>query len=244
LKKIILFCVLFVASLSSASWCRAAGNLDTVALSNGTVIQGTILESSNERVKIQTMDGTVMVLEMTDVETIRRQSSPQTVPATTEAPRSYVQGSSLRKDPNVALHMSYIFPGGGQFYSNESGKGALQLSLFIGGIILAIAEAPYDEAYDVPTDYYYSDGTYAYTDYETEYKHHGNDGACAGGIVLALGSWIWSVADAPGCAEKYNREHGLTLYEDSLKQKSLALEPVLFDKNDLSNAGVQVAYRF
>jgi hypothetical protein len=132
--------------------------------------------------------------------------------------------------------MSYFFPGGGQFYSDESGKGALQLSLFIGGIILAIAEAPYDEY----TDHYDDDGYYLYTSSD----HHGNDGACAGGIILALGSWIWSVADAPGCAEKYNRDHGLTLYEDPLKQKSLALEPVLFNKNDLSNAGVQVAYRF
>jgi hypothetical protein len=238
LKKIILFCVLCVASLLSASWSRAAGNLDTVALSNGTVIQGTILESSNDRVKIQTTDGTVMVLSMTDVDQIRRGAvQPQTLPPNAAVPRRYVQGSFLRKDPNVALHMSYFFPGGGQFYSDQSGKGALQLGLFIGGIIVAIAEAPQYEYTDYYDDWGYYEGT-------NRTLKSGNDGACAAGICVALGSWIWSVIDAPGCAEKYNREHGLALYENPLKNQSLAIEPVLFNAKNQPQSGMQVAYRF
>lgn len=236
MKKIILFWVFCLGLVLSAGGSLAAGNLDTVALSNGTVIQGTILESSNERVKIQTMDGTVMVFDMTDVEQIRRGAvQSQTVPVetVTQTTRTVEMRNPLRKDPTLAFHLSCYYPGGGQFYSGQSGKGALQLGLVIGGIILAVAEAPQYE------DYYDYWGYYVGTE-----KTGGNDGACTAGICLAVGSWIWSVVDAPGCAEKYNREHGLTLYEDPLKQKTLALEPVLFNKGDVSSTGMQVAYRF
>jgi TM2 domain-containing membrane protein YozV len=132
--------------------------------------------------------------------------------------------------------MSCYLPGAGQFYNQEPGKGVAQLGLFIGGLVIGIAELPYDKA--VVTGYDEWGNAYGY------YEHHGNDGASAAGFVLAGVVWIWSVVDAPGGAERYNRKHGLSLYEDSLHHKSLALEPVLLRENERPDPGMQVAYRF
>jgi len=216
--------------------------LDTVTLSNGTEVRGTILESTNQRVKIKAEDGTLMVFDMTEVQKIDRTTptAPAPAPELAPAPAPAVmetsqpaRGSALRKDPRLAFRMSCYFPGGGQFYNGESGKGALQLGLVITGIIVAIAEAPrYDDYYD-----YW--GEYLGTE-----KTGGNDAACAAGIVVAVGSWIWSVVDAPIGAENYNRAHRLGLYEDPLKNRSLAVEPVVFGGTNKDKSGLQVAYRF
>lgn len=251
MKKFFLLWVMSMALFLPTGRAGAVVGADTVLLSNGTEVRGTILESNNQRVKIQAEDGTLMVFDMTEVQKIQRAnvSAPASVPLPAVpvsepapamapaqpamAPSPVGVGPVLRKNPRFAFRMSCFIPGGGQFYNGESGKGALQLGLFIGGLVVAIAEAPHY------TDYYDYWGDYVGTE-----KSGGNDGACAAGVIVAATSWIWSIIDAPIGADNYNRHHGMTLYENPLKNRTLAVEPVLFNAKNQPQSGMQVAYRF
>lgn len=225
------------------AWGAAAARADRLELLNGESFHGAILEQDNQRVRLRTDDGTVVVFRMTDVAKVvheTAQPAPQ-APVQTTVIRTYApvveQHSIGYKDPRTAFHLSCFFPGGGQFYVGDMGKGMAQLGLFIGGIALAIASAP--EYTDV--DYYDGYGWYIGTE---RTRTGGDDGACAAGIVLALGTWIWSALDAPITAENYNRQHGLSLYDDPLKNRSLAVEPVMFGGEKKDASGMQVAFRF
>lgn len=245
MKKTILFWTLSFALFQPVVRASAIG-LDTVTLSNGTEVRGTILESSNQRVKIKAEDGTLMVFDMTEVRKIDRAPAPVPEPAMAPtqsgvAPNQTWRGPGLRKNPRFAFRMSCFIPGGGQFYNGENGKGALQLGLFIGGLAVAIAQAPRYE-YNV-VDYYDDYGYYIGSD-TVRSRTGGNDAACTAGIVVAAGAWIWSIIDAPVGADNYNRHHGMTLYENPLKNRTLAVEPVLFNAKNQPQSGMQVAYRF
>jgi hypothetical protein len=225
----------WVYVLGICVFLTGAGSIlaDTVTLQDGRTIQGTVVEQTAERIKIQSSTGALMVFGMEDVAKISRGESSRPF----VEPRPLTRLSPLYKNPAVAFRMSCVFPGAGQFYNGEGGKGFLQVSLFIGGLALAIAEAP---RYGW-VDYVYEDGSYAYSE---KVQTGGDESACAAGVVLAAGTWIWSVLDAPGGADRYNRKHGLTLFEDLLKGRTVAVEPVLFGGKKQDASGVQVEYRF
>jgi|GEM_PF-1947262 hypothetical protein len=212
--------------LVGALGARAA---DEVFLQDGTRLRGEILKQSTERLRMRTDEGAVVVLEMRDVRKIVREAGV--------APPLVERGTlSPRKEPHTAFHMSCFLPGAGQFYNEEAGKGLLQLGLFIGGLAVAISEAPEEGWVEV----YSPGGLYL----GTELRSEGDESACVAGLLVAGGAWLWSVLDAPGGAERWNRRHGLALYEDPLGHQTLAVEPVLFGGKTQDSSGVQVAYRF
>lgn len=87
------------------------------------------------------------------------------------------------KDPGTATILSVVIPGGGQFYSGETGKGAMILGVGMGGLIVGSAlTASSSDANATP----FLLGTLAY-----------------------LGAWVYGIADASSSAQRMNTKHGV-----------------------------------
>ncbi len=93
--------------------------------------------------------------------------------------------TTLRKSPAHAFVLSLIVPGLGQHYNGQHGKGALQEVLFVGGVFafaggLAVG-------WNDPSE-------------------GGAAALCATGAIMTVGSYVWSVVDAPASANRINKE--------------------------------------
>jgi hypothetical protein len=87
------------------------------------------------------------------------------------------------KDPGTATILSVVIPGGGQFYSGETGKGAMILGVGMGGLIVGSAlTASSNDASATP----FLLGTVAY-----------------------LGAWVYGIADASESARRMNTKNGV-----------------------------------
>lgn len=106
-----------------------------------------------------------------------------------------------QKSPGLALGLSALLPGCGQYYNGEYLKGAVQTGIFATGIVLALtlgtASSYSSNAY---TDYGYY-GTYTYYNPTTE---EWTTAWMYVGIGVAAGAWVWSVIDAPISANSHN----------------------------------------
>jgi len=153
---------------------------DVVYLHNGSVIRGTVVEfTPGGEVRIRTADGSLFVFNMADVQRVVKE------------PHLIQSGSSrdigANKSPGVAFALSFIFPGLGQYYNGEPLKAVIQEVLAVGGVVLAITQGVGETSHPIA----------AYR--ETEY----NDWYTAG-MVLAIGTWCWSMVDAPMSANRIN----------------------------------------
>lgn len=108
---------------------------------------------------------------------IARPLAPQAVPP--------VQSAFTPKDGGVAFLLSFLITGAGQMYAGEPGKGVVLLLTNLAGAGLAINGASQcaSSADNCP------------------------NGETIAGVGIVLFSWIYSMADAPAAAGRYNREH-------------------------------------
>jgi hypothetical protein len=86
-----------------------------------------------------------------------------------------------RKSGLKAFALSALIAGGGQLYAGETKKGVVLTVMEVGGVGMTAASTVVD-----------GDASY---------------GLAAYGIVAALGSWIYSMIDAPHAARRYNEKH-------------------------------------
>jgi hypothetical protein len=87
------------------------------------------------------------------------------------------------KDPGTATILSVVIPGGGQFYSGETGKGAVILGVGMGGLIAgSVIAAGSAETSTAPLLL----GSLAY-----------------------LGAWVYGIADASASAQRMNTKNGV-----------------------------------
>jgi hypothetical protein len=108
-----------------------------------------------------------------------------------------------QKSPGLALGLSALLPGCGQYYNGDYAKGAIQTGIFAAGLVVALTlgtESSYSS--NAYTDYGYY-GTYTYYRPETE---EWNSAWLYVGIGVAAGAWLWSVIDAPISASDINDE--------------------------------------
>lgn len=108
-----------------------------------------------------------------------------------------------QKSPGLALGLSALLPGCGQYYNGDYMKGAIQTGIFATGVVVALTlgtESSYSS--NAYTDYGYY-GTYTYYRPETE---EWNSAWLYVGIGVAAGAWLWSVIDAPISASSMNDE--------------------------------------
>ena len=152
---------------------------DVVHLKNGSIIKGQIVELvPNEKVRIETSDGSVFVFPMDEV--IRIEGEPVLSPPTPDR---------RRKDPFGAAVMSFFIPGLGQYYNGQVGKGLLQQGLVIAGALVMVNGAEGSSSskavYNAPS---------AQTD------------GYAIGIAMIVITDVWSIWDASATANRINRE--------------------------------------
>lgn len=73
MKQFVLLPVVAFLTLLAFSSIASAEMVDVVHLKNGSIIQGTIIENiPNESLKIKTADGDVSVVEMSEVDKIKK----------------------------------------------------------------------------------------------------------------------------------------------------------------------------
>ena len=93
------------------------------------------------------------------------------------------------KSGTTAFLLSFLITGAGQMYAGETGKGVSLLLLDIGGTALLINGVAGCGGYGSDCD----------------------NGPMVVGAALVLGTWIYSMADAPGAAGRYNQKHARAL---------------------------------
>lgn len=104
------------------------------------------------------------------------------------------QTSDLQeKNPWLAFVLSFVITGTGQFYNGENKKGVVMLAGAVTGFGMIVSQIENDA---IPED----------------------NGVVTAGAILALGSGLWSMIDAPLSANRINRE---------MRQASFHITPVV-----------------
>ena len=109
---LVTFAVIFLA----ATKVSAEQMVDVVYLENGGIVRGTILEQiPDESLKIRRGDGKEFKYRMRDIVRISREP--------VLGSRTFIQ----KKNPMVALGLSFPIVGSGQFYNGEYTKGVVHM---------------------------------------------------------------------------------------------------------------------
>jgi TM2 domain. len=117
---------------------------------------------------------------------LAEQSPPRQVPpSASSAPVNQTLLVYPPKSGATAFVLSFLITGGGQVYAGETGSGVALFLVDLGGAALMINGLQ-------ECGGYYSGC---------------NDGKIGVGAALVLGSWIYSMVDAPAAAGRYNRKH-------------------------------------
>lgn len=195
--------MVFVVATTKAS----AGQMeDVVYLENGGIVRGTILEQIPDKsLKIKRRDGKEFKYRTRDIVRITREP---------------VLGSltfSQKKNPMVALGLSFPIVGSGQFYNGEYTKGVAQMGAALVGLGLVLGAGGDD-----------SDNFGRNRDTDN------GDWKKIPGYMLFFGGAIWSLIDAPMSANRINRQnqgvsHGHLIELDG-DRAIVGIDPVTSDK--------------
>jgi hypothetical protein len=116
------------------------------------------------------------------------------------------------KDPYLATSLSFFFPGGGQYYAGNPGKGFMLTLLGIGGPVVGYAnvtrERPVYNGVGAPPPGYYNcpTGVFARCGYRYDWT------PAAVGLTVGVGAWLYGIATAGTDVQKWNKAHGVTFY--------------------------------
>lgn len=195
---LITFAVAFVA----VTHVTAGQMEDVVYLENGGVVRGTILEQIPDKsLKIKRGDGKEFKYRMRDIVRISRQP--------VLGSRTFIQ----KKNPMVALGLSFPIVGSGQFYNGEYTKGVVQMGTAIVGLGLILSAG--GDNVDSPDGNLDADN---------------DDWRSIPGYVLFLGGAVWSLIDAPMSANRINRQNQLASHGYSIEfdggRAALGIDPV------------------
>ena len=175
--------------------------IDVIYLKDGRVIRGIILEKTDDLLSVRVGDGRVAHFKMDEVAKMFQEEQAR-------------MGMGGKKSVYLAMALSSVIIGGGQFYNGQPLKGGIQLGLGIVGFGLMISGLGDD-------DYYYNLAGYG----------SGSSGATARvavGVALWGGSWLWSVIDAGISANKINQENEYGhLIELQDNRVTLGIDPVV-----------------
>ena len=177
---LVTFAVVFVL----ATQVSAEQTEDVVYLDNGGIVRGRILEQIPDKsLKIKRRDGKEFNYRMHEIVRISRE------------PAFGSQTLSQRKNPMVALGLSFPIVGSGQFYNGEYTKGVVQMGAAIVGLGLVLS-ARGDSSEDLGRNRDAENG----------------DWKKIPGYMLFLGGAIWSLIDAPMSANRINRQNQQVSY--------------------------------
>ena len=175
---------------------------DVVYLKNGGIVRGTVIEQIPDKsLKIARFDGKVFRYKMNEIDKI----SKETVIGTRTAAK--------KKNPMVALGLSFPIIGAGQFYNGQYIKGVIQLGAAVVGLGFTLSASGDNE--DRP------DGNLDVDE---------DDWMSVPGYLLLLGGAIWSLIDAPMSANKINQQNQVVsfghLFQLDGDRTTLGMDPV------------------
>ena len=200
----------------------------TVYLKDGSVVRGAIIEKvPGQFVKIRLLDNRVLTYKANQIMEIIRQP--------------IIVSTAPRKNPLLAGCLSGCFPGLGQFYNGESGKGAIQMGAASAGLLILStglsigASMTAVEAVEVWDDWG-TDSTEA-----PENTMGGVPENIMGvGFALYLGALVWSVIDAPSSAREINDQNERQRRARLIEFHDMEVNPIA-SRNAL---GARFAFRF
>jgi hypothetical protein len=210
LQTCVLVFVILLAGLSSPS--TAKGQTDSrLAARNGVSVRATpstdgavietlairtrvtVLESMGAWLKVATASkvGYAMASDFSAASSSRPTERAGTAPQQTvvAVPVTYQQvRPEGYKDPTTSLILSIVIPGGGQFYSGDTKKGAIIIGTALGGIIIGSSLA-------------------------VGSAESGSGSGVGAGLLLGyaayLGAWIYGMVDASDAAHRHNVQLGI-----------------------------------
>ena len=205
--------ILAVLVISFAVNAAQAQGEVAVYLKDGSVVHGAIIEEvPGQFVKIRLLDNRVLTYKANQINGIIRQ--PITV------------STAPRKNPLLAGCLSGFFPGLGQFYNGESGKGAIQMGMAGAGFLILLIGASMS-AVEVWDDWG-TDSTEA------------PENIMVVGVALYLGAWVWSVIDAPSSAMEINDQNERQRHTRLIEFHDIGVSPIASRKA----LGARFAFRF
>lgn len=210
MQRFILLTCLTAFVMTSQAFAQQISQMeDVIHLKNGELIRGTIIEEVvGESLKIRTRDGNVFVYTMDEIAKMSREP----------VMRMRGQIGVQKKNPWLAFGLSFLIPGGGQFYNGQHSKGVAQLGgVGLGIGLMVIAKEDYTSGnFDiVPFDF--------------------DDRKTVLGLLLLCGSSLWSVIDAPISANSINQQNQQPSYGHLIEiggsRTTLGVDPVVSHKN-------------
>lgn len=182
---------------------------DAVYLKDGSIIKGEIVETTYttdlriETIKVKIAGGSILAFtgdQIQKIQTGQKESPAQKSTSLKPQPRKQKKITGY-KSPSTACILSIIlFPGIGQFYNEQPGKGAV---FFVAGLVGAVML--FDGSKEITTiheNYYFNNRITT---------RPNNEGEAKIGALLYLGTWIFSAVDAYGSAKKINESLALSL---------------------------------
>ncbi len=124
------------------------------------------------------------------------------------APRYGVRPTNvIARDPNVGTMLSLVFPGGGQYYADQQGKGFVITALAIGAPIIGFAnvrrnDAPYANPLNNP-------GPVCNYGCGPAYRDRYDWTPAAIGLGVGITAWLYGVATAGSDVQHWNQAHGV-----------------------------------
>jgi hypothetical protein len=128
----------------------------------------------------------------------RRMQPPMGPPYGSRYPASNTN-TIIAKDPRLASSLSFIFPGGGQFYAENPGKGFLITALSIGAPIIGYNSVQHGGNW---VGCYPGQGGPCYQT-RTDWT------PAAIGLTVGIGTWLYGIATAGNDALKWNKAHNV-----------------------------------
>ncbi|MFA6806922.1 MAG: hypothetical protein WCR29_05830, partial [Bacteroidales bacterium] len=171
---------------------------DIVYLKSGNIIRGEITEIIiNQDIKIKTLDGSLFVFEIKDIEKIIKEEVGQVQKKPFLPNQETIQTNATEyRIPQISTLGSFILPGIGQFYNGQPKKGSMY---FVWNI------ASYGIMYFALNEITYKDSYSNSILFNTNFWSSVAVLSCISGIS----SWVCSMVDANRSATKINKQLGL-----------------------------------
>ena len=152
-----------------------------------------------------------------------QRAAPQRAAPPYGAPRyAFRPGAAvIAKDPRVGTMLSFVFPGGGQFYAGAQGKGLALTLLGIGAPIVGFANVTRRYDYGTPVPIYngvpqqmYNSGCIGYAPMGQGYggtscRDRYDWTPAAIGLGVGITAWLYGVATAGTDVQHWNQAHGV-----------------------------------
>lgn len=177
---------------------------DVVYLKNGGIVRGTVIEQvAGKSLKIVRFDGKEFRYKMKEIDKISKET----------VMRMHAIGK--KKNPMVALGLSFPMIGAGQFYNGQYVKGTIQLGATVVGLGFTLSAS--GDNYDL-------EGDGGNVDADSD------DWMSVPGYLLLFGGAIWSLIDAPMSANKINQQNKVAsfghLFQLDGDRATLGMDPV------------------